>query len=54
MLLRKFGQSPSIGLQDIASEILISTVFMELSPWKLCQGDHNLINSEPPPNNASV
>ena len=54
MLLCKFGQNPSIGLQDIALERLISTFFMDSWPWKLGQGHQNLINSEPPPNNASV
>ena len=41
MLLCKFDQNPSIDLQDIALERLISTVFID-------------IRSEPPPNNASV
>ena len=54
MLLCKFGQNPSIGFQDIELERLISTVFMDSWPWKLGQGHQNLINSEPPPNNALV
>ena len=36
------------------SERLISTVFMDSWPLKLSQGHQNLINSEPPPNNALV
>ena len=54
MLLCKFGQNPSIGLQDIALERLISTFFMDSRPSKLGKGHQNLINSEPSHNNASL
>ena len=50
MLLCKFGQNPSIGLQDIALERLISTIY-GLVTLKIRSRSPN---SEPPPNNALV
>ena len=54
MPLCKFSQNPFICSEDIASENLIWSVFIGWWPWKLGQGHQNLINSEPPPNNALV